>query len=252
MITYSQACNLNLYATLYLKLKGGTMKKILLSGSICLTIGMISCGGSSRGLSADIPVFNTVTISVVKAEPSPLNSDVLVRLTLPAQVRSEQSTGCSTTVRADDVCIGIDYTTDNLTLTFKSETIKNAQGLPVTPNPSSVLVEKYRVSFTGCIPGVYEFPVNQMVLPDTETAVGIQPITQDMKRAMVQPAQYTYIGQDGCPTTFNAIDYPSLCSAVANFEFSTLELNSGIRRTIKYSIAVRFADFSDQDQCTIR
>ena len=230
------------------------MKKILLSGSICLTFGMISCGGSSRGLSADIPVFNTVTISVVKAEPSPLNSDVLVRLTLPAQVRSQQSTGCSTPVRADDVCIGIVYTTDNLTLTFKSETIKNAQGLPVTPNPSSVLVEKYKVSFTACIPGVYEYPVGQVVPPDSEYDITIQPITADMKRNLVQSTTlYTYVYSDGCTTDFPGIlIYPSQCNALANFEFSTLELNSGIRRTIKYSIAVSFADFSDQDQCTIR
>ncbi len=228
------------------------MKKILLSGSICLTFGMISCGGSSRGLSADAPVFNTVVVFIKESQPNLLESDVIIRGTTTQVVNSAPFTGCNTPITANDVCTGATYTADNLILTFRSETIKNAQGLPVTPNPSSVLVEKYRVSFTGCIPGVYEFPVNQMVLPDTETAVGIQPITQDMKRAMVQPAQYTYIGQDGCPTTFNAIDYPSLCSAVANFEFSTLELNSGIRRTIKYSIAVRFADFSDQDQCTIR
>ncbi len=230
------------------------MKKILLSGSICLTFGMISCGGSSRGLSADAPVFNTVVVFIKESQPNPLESDVIIRGATTQVVNSAPSTGCTTPITANDVCTGATYTADNLILTFRSETIKNAQGLPVTPNPSSVLVEKYRVSFTGCIPGVYEFPVNQIVSPDTETAVVIQPITQDMKRAMVQPAQYTYIGQDGCQTLFNNVAYyPSLCSAVANFEFSTLELNSGIRRTIKYSIVVRFADFlSDQDQCTIR
>lgn len=230
------------------------MKRFVLgAGSICISLGLSACGGSSRGLSADIPVFNTVTVVISSANPNPLESDVLAHVPTTELVRSQPSVGCNTLVRVDDVCTGANYTADNVAFTFRSESIKNAQGQPATPNPSSVLVEKYRVSFSGCISGVYEFPVGQVIAPNEEKAFTIQPITQDMKMGISQRVQYVYINQDGCQTVFNVPTYQGICNAVANFEFSLLELNSGIRRTIKYSLAIRIADYaSEADQCLIR
>ncbi len=227
------------------------MKKILLSGSICLTFGMISCGGGSRGLSADIPVFNTVTVSIIDATPSPIQSDVVVRFP-QREIINTGPPACNVIGTAEDVCTGASFPADNLTLTFRSTTVRNAQGQPATPIPSPVLVEKYRVSFTGCILGVYDFPVGQVLQPDSDTQVVIQPITEDMKTRLVQQDQYVYITPDGCPTLYNVWTYQGVCNALANLEFSLVELNSGIRRTLKYSVPIRLADYIEPDKCTIR
>ncbi len=228
------------------------MKKILLSGSICLTIGMISCGGSSGGLSEDVSVLNTVIVFVKESQPGYLNSDVIIRKRTTETVKSG-SPDCNTLITANNVCTGKEYTPENLTITFKSEPIKNVQGQPLVANPSPVRVEKYRVSFTQCIQGVYEFPINLTIPPNEERTVVIQPITPAMKEAIVKPTQYIYINNDDeCQTVFDVVDYPSPCVADANFEFLVYELYSGKRATVKYRILVRFEDFPDQDQCRIR
>lgn len=187
---------------------------------------------------------------VKESQPGYLNSDVIIRKRTTETVKSGPP-DCNTLITANDVCTGKEYTPENLTITFKSEPIKNVQGQPLVANPSPVRVEKYRVSFTQCIQGVYEFPINLTISPNEERTVVIQPITPAMKEAIVKPTQYIY-KNDECETVFEVVDYPSPCVADANFEFLVYELYSGKRATVKYRISVRFEDFPDQDQCRIR
>ncbi|MEN3027714.1 MAG: hypothetical protein ABDH29_00455 [Aquificaceae bacterium] len=224
------------------------MKKAYLSVFVlALVLAIGGCGGGSRGLSGDVPVFNTVVAYPKSAEPSPMVSDVLIRTQVDRVVASGPP-ACNTPAQAQ-VCAGSTFRSDNLTLSFVVETIKNAQGQPVTPIPSPVLLEKYRVRFTGCIPGVYEFPVGQ-VLTEGETQVTIQPITLDMKRSLVSQGNFVYIHNDGCPTLFPVFTYNGICNATAQFEFDLLEVYSGIRRTVGYSLVVRLADLNTDDQCS--
>ncbi|MFN3471406.1 MAG: hypothetical protein ACK4ZR_02210 [Aquificaceae bacterium] len=136
------------------------------------------------------------------------------------------------------------------TVNFKSDVIKDAAGNPLPVLPSPVLVEKYRVSYTGCLPGVYEFSVGKTISPDSQTPITIQPITIDMKRQMATQVPYPYVGNDGCVTNLQVPAYPSICNAVANFEFSLVELTTGKRAIIRYSLPVIFADYDQNDQCT--
>ncbi|MCS7196393.1 MAG: hypothetical protein NZ827_03900 [Aquificaceae bacterium] len=224
-------------------------KAYILLSLLTLVLAVGGCGGSSRGLSGDVPVFNTVVAYPKSAQPPTIESDVLVRTQVDMMVNSGPPT-CNTRAQAQ-VCAGSTFRSDNLILSFVVETIKNAQGQPVTPNPSPVLLEKYRVRFTGCILGVYEFPVNQ-VLNQGETQVTIQPITLDMKMGIVSQRNFVYIHNDGCPTLFSASAYSGVCNATAHFEFDLVEINSGIKRTVRYSLAVRFADFTTSDDQCVR
>lgn len=216
--------------------------------TLMLAIG--GCGGDSRGLSGSATVFTTAVVHIKSSQPPTLESDVIVRFRVDTMVASSFSTGCNVPAQGQ-VCLGSTFRGDNLTLTFVVETIKNAQGQAVTPNPSPILVEKYRVRFTGCIPGTYEFPVGHVLTPG-ETQVTIQPITPDMKRSIVVPGNFVYVHDDGCLTQFNALTYQGICNAVAQFEFDLVEINSGMRKTMGYNLTVRLADFTTQDDQCVR
>lgn len=208
-----------------------------------------SCGGGSRGLSGDMPVFNTVTVTPVAVDPPVLESDVIVRQNVNRPVRTNPP-ACNV-IEVQEVCAGTIFVNDNLRITFKSDTIKNAAGQPVTLIPSPVMVQSYTVSFSSCIPGTYQFPVNVVLQPGEEKPLTIQPITADMKRQISTDGQFVFVSQDGCPTPFNVRTYQGICNAVANLEFELLELNSGIRRRISYPLTVRLSDFTTgDDQCT--
>ncbi len=222
------------------------MKKLAVA-SMPIVLGAFSCGGT--GLSDYTPTFDTVTVVIANAQPNPLESDVVIHTPVQAPVLSAPSTGCNAIAVANDVCIGAVYRAENVDITFNVEPLKNVKGEPVVELPSPVLVEKYKVSFTGCIPGIYEFPVGAVLQPTGDSTVTIQPITQDMKIAITEIINYIYINQDGCPTLLQRASYPSICNALANFEFDVVEIYSGKKKTIKYSLAIRLADYGEQDQC---
>ncbi len=211
---------------------------------------LAGCGGG--GFTENMPVFKTVTVHITGVNRYPMEVDVLQKTTVQAPVFSrDQNTQQCTSITTADVCAGTNFVGENLGLTFKSEAIKDAAGNPLPVLPSPVVVERYRVRFTGCISGVYEFPVGQAISPDSETQITIQPITIDMKRLLgLTQVPYTYIGGDGCGTPgFIVWAYPSICNALANFEFDLVELTTGKRATIKYSLPVIFSDYTQPDEC---
>jgi|UniRef100_A0A7C2VBF4 hypothetical protein len=208
-----------------------------------LAIGISNCGGGGGSGSLD---FNSVVVSILGANPNPLESDVIIRKKETRYVWTNYP-ACDTLTPANDVCTGTTFKSDVITITFRSQTIRNAQGQPVTSNPSPVYVEKYRISFSNCIPGTYESSVGATIPPDTDTQISIQPITFDMKKSIALQGQYIYISNDGCGTIFTVYTYPNPCNAIANIEFYLVEQYSGKRKTISYPINVRLADITTQD-----
>lgn len=219
-------------------------RKLAILGGFIVGIVMLSCGGGSGSGSLN---FDSVVVSILNVSPNPLESDVIIRKKRTELVRTDPANSCNILAPATDVCTGTAYKSDTITITFRSQTIKNAQGQPATSNPSPVYVEKYRISFSNCIPGTYEFPVGATIPSDTDTQISIQPITFDMKKSIALQGQYIYISNDGCGTIFPVYTYPNPCNAVANIEFYLVEQYSGKRKTISYPINVRLADITTQD-----
>ncbi|MCX7989372.1 MAG: hypothetical protein N2648_01855 [Aquificaceae bacterium] len=223
-------------------------KAYTLLSLLTLVLAVGGCGGSSRGLSGDVPVFNTVIVSPLGSNPSTLEVDVVHHIPAKANVRTNWPLCDQLAVR--DVCIFYNIPSENFQLTLRVETIRNPAGQPVTPNPSPVLIRSYRISFTGCISGVYQFPVGAVLQPDTQRDVTIQPITQDMKRNLLVQVPYVYTDDSGCQTQFNIFSYVGICNGVANLELELVELNSGIVRRINYPVAFRLSDYQSQgDGC---
>lgn len=244
-----------------------------------------SCGGSSRGLSADVSTFNTVVVYVTSASPNPLESDVVEKKTVNVNVNSRNDnvvlvdnnnngicdqgdicckdvtpnypnyqTACCINVTQKDLCIGGLTQSDTVTFTFKSDVIRNAAGNPVTPNPSPVQVRYYNLSFGGmCIQGNYNYAVGAVIPPNQEVQVSIQPITVDMKSGLIGTTTYQYVNpDDGCITTFSNVPayLGGICSMSAVIEFHLLELNSGLTRRYTFILPVRLADFQREGECS--
>lgn len=233
------------------------MKRLLLgAGGICLSLGLSACGGGSRGLSGDIPVFNTVLVTL--SGPAGMDVDMVNHIPIKAAVNANWPQ-CNLSVPVDDACIGHNIPTDNIQLNFSVDVIRNAQGQPVTQNPSSVLLRGYTVRFSGCVSGVYQFSSGVVLPPSSAgTNVPIPLITQDMKRNLLVQVPYVYVHKedrpgppgDGCQTTFQIFSYRGICTSVADIEFDLVELNSGITRKVRHSVTVRMSDFnSEGDQC---
>lgn len=104
----------------------------------------------------------------------------------------------------------------------------------MTSYPSPVYVEKFKISFSNCITGVYEFTVGATIPQNTDTQIPIQPITVKMKEDLLNQN----------PNIVN-----SICDAIANIEFSLVEQYSGKRKTYSYPINVRITDCKEMDEC---
>ena len=81
----------------------------------------------------------------------------------------------------------------------------------MTSYPSPVYVEKFKISFSNCITGVYEITVGATIPQNTDTQIPIQPITVKKEDLLNQN-----------PNIVN-----SICDAIANIEFSLVEQYSG-------------------------
>ncbi len=228
-------------------------KELFLAGSLALFANAInSCGGSSRGLSGDIPVFNTVAVSITSANPQTLEVDMVAHVLITTATDVNFGfPNCNQVTTTTGVCIGYDIPSEVVNFTFSSNTIKNAAGQPATPNPSPVLIRKVSYSFSNCVSGTYEFPVGVVVNPDTQAQAPVQLFTQDMKRNLLTWVPYEYTNLvDGCKTVFQIPSYRGICTAVASLNFEVVELSSGIVRNIPYQIVVRLSDYnSPNDQC---
>ncbi|MCX8060425.1 MAG: hypothetical protein N3C13_04425 [Aquificaceae bacterium] len=216
---------------------------------VATALSIVGCGGSSKGLSGDMLAFNTVTVSILRGDPEFLDVDVINHILTTASVNSGFPR-CDQVVRVSDACISYNITNEILRLTFFVDPIRDPFGRAIPASPSSVLFRSYRISFTGCIPGVYEFPVGVSLLPNGQTTVTLQPITQEMKRNLLVQVPYVFVNQDGCQTEFQILSYRGICSGIANLELDLVELSSGITRKVNYSFGFRLSDYqSPGDQC---
>ncbi len=176
--------------------------KILLT--IVASINLFGCGGGGGSGSLD---FDSVVVSIAgvkddNGNPPPIN------------------VSCNVVYNSSGTCVGEDFQSEIFVITFNSQTIKNAQGQPVTSNPSPVYVEKFKLSLSNCLSGVYEFSVGATLYPDKDTEVKIQ----NMRFfANLCPQQYS----------------PLICDTIANMEFYLVEQYSGKRKTIVYPIDLR-------------
>lgn len=215
---------------------------------IATALFIVGCGGSSRGLSGDMLAFNTVTVSILGGDPDFLDVDVVNHI--PTTVSVNSGFPRCDQVAAGSACISYNITNETLRLTFFVDPIRDLFGRAIPASPSSVLLRSYRVSFTGCIPGVYEFPVGVSLPPTGQTIVTLQPITQEMKRNLLVQVPYVFVNQDGCQTEFQILSYRGMCSGIANLELDLVELSSGITRKVNYSFGFRLSDYqSPGDQC---
>ncbi|MEM4732091.1 MAG: hypothetical protein QXO48_02990 [Desulfurococcaceae archaeon] len=245
-----------------------------------------SCGGSSRGLSADVSTFNTVVVYVTSASPNPLESDLLQKTERTVNVKKRKDNAayqgdtngngicddgetdcipcaqvpftannyqerCCLELKEVSLCIGGGVRSDSVNFTFRSEVIRNAAGQPVTNNPSPVQIRGYRLSFGGmCIPGEYIYPLGDVIPPGGELTVPVQVVSVDMKSRALSSTTYEYVNpEDGCRTTFNVPAYSGICSTYAIIDFQFLELYSGLTRNYTYILPVRFGDFESEGEC---
>lgn len=261
----------------------GAKLRYLFPITCAIGLSLVSCGGSSRGLSGNVSTFNTVTVYIKLASPNPLESDVIKKQTRSVSVRSKNDnvvlidnnnngvcdtgdvccrdvgpnypnyqTACCVNSTQKELCVGGILVGDNVNFTFSSQTIRNAVGQPVTPNPSPILVQSYSLNFGGlCITGQFNYSVGAVVPPDSETVVSTMPVTVDMKNGLLGNTNFTFINDDGCITNIaNVPSYTGVCSTSAVIEFSLLEINSGIRRNYTFILPVLFADFTTQGECS--
>ncbi len=204
------------------------MKKLAL---LCmLSFAVFSCGGGSG--SGIYGSYDTVLVGITSLVPAKVNSDTVVFV-------GDAGQRCQLTFQDDAINIRI-----------KSETIKNVAGQPVTPNPSPVYFDSYRVIWSSAVSNnacegapecrqIFATPFAQLtsitVPPDSEVEVQGLVVTLASWKSSVL-SQYCVSSLDNC--IYNAI-----------LELHGREVLTGKEKIVRGSFNIQFANYDQGNAC---
>lgn len=190
---------------------------------------LFSCGGGSG--SGIYGGFDTVLVGITSITPSKVNSDTVIWV-------------------GDTGVCSVDFQDDAINIKIKSETIKNASGQPVTPNPSPVYFDSYRVIWSSAVSNnacegapeckqIFATPFAQLtgitVPPDTEVSLQGLPVALASWKSSVL-SQYCVSLLDNC--IYNAI-----------LELHGREVLTGREKIVRASFNIQFADYNQGNAC---
>lgn len=190
---------------------------------------LFSCGGG--GGSGIYGSFDTVLVGITSITPTKVNSDTVIFV-------------------GDRGVCGVSFQDDAINIQIKSETIKNASGQPVTPNPSPVYFDSYRVIWSSAVSNnacegapecrqIFATPFAQLtgitVPPDREVSMQGLIVTLASWKSSVL-SQYCISPLDNC--IYNAI-----------LELRGREVLTGREKIVRASFNVQFADYNQGNAC---
>ncbi len=190
-----------------------------------LSAGLLSCGGGGSGIYGG---FDTVLIGVSQVNPPKLESDTLIL---------QDNDG-------DGFCDGYSFQDDALQITLKSEPIKDANGEVITPNPSPVYIDRYRLTFVSGVSNnncerykscrsLFAQPYEQFtsitINPNEELTVGLVVVLASWKSSVL--SQYCATPLDNC--IYNVV-----------LELRGREVLTGSTKTIRATFNVQFANYN--------
>lgn len=203
------------------------MKRLALLCMIAPAV--FSCGGGSG---SDIyGAYDTVLVGVTSLLPPKVDSDTIVWV-------------------GDTGPCGMSFYDDAINIKIKSETIKNSAGQPVTPNPSPVYFDSYRIIWSSAVSNnacegapeckqIFATPFAQLtsitVPPDSEVELdGLVVALASWKSSVL--SQYCVSSLDNC--IYNAI-----------LELHGREVLTGKEKVIRASFNIQFADYNQGNAC---